>query len=325
MAGFRQRLGFRVSAAVARVLGIAEDLCFGADGPASPPLFITGLPRGGTTLVYQAICHRFRLSYTPMLTNRMPACPAFATRLVRRRVRSYESNFQSDYGRSDSPGGPGESRIWNLWFDRYSPQETLSEAHPHARRVVRSFGQIERICGAPVVTKNPRLTQWLRPLSELFPTARFLIVVRDPRAVGLSLLRRRYQRGRNPTKWYSVLPRGHEELQSRSPAGQVAGQVEGILRGLHENIKTIGPERFMVVTYEDFCADPATSLDRLAAWMQDAGCVWNVRGDLPPAFDISTRREEGVPEAVVAEFDQWCGEIDWDLLELNTNANQLEA
>ena len=323
MAGFRQRLGFRVSAAAARALGIAEDYCFGAEGPDSPPLFITGLPRGGTTLVCQAICHRFRVSYTSMLTNQLPACPAFATWLVRRRIQSYESNFRSDYGRSDSIGSPGESRIWNLWFDRYSPQSSLSEAHPHCQRVVRSFGQIERIGGAPVVTKNPRLSQWLHPMSELFPAARFLLVVRDPRAVGLSLLRRRYRRGRNPAKWYSVLPRGHETLQSRSPAGQVAGQIAGILRGLKEDIPAIGSNRFMTVTYEDFCAEPGTFLSRLAEWMEAAGSTWTTQHELPSAFEVSTRAGDGIPETADAELDEWLGEIDWNSLSLDTNLGSI--
>lgn len=316
MAGLRQRLGFRAMATAARVLGVAEDMCFGAGGPQSPPLFITGLPRAGTTVIYQAICHRFRVSYTPMLTNQLPYCPAFATRLVRRTLQSYESNFRSDYGRSDSLGAPGEGRIWNLWFDRYAPQTSLADAHPHAQRIVYSFGQIERIGGGPVVTKNPRLSQWMRPLADLFPTARFLVVVREPRAVGLSLLRRRYRRGRNPTLWYSVFPRGHESLQNRSPAGQVAGQIEGILHGLQEDIESIGAHRFSVVNYDDLCAAPTACVDRLAEWMADTGSVWETQRELPDQFKVSTRDIAEVPDSVVREFETWCESTDCTSLPL---------
>jgi hypothetical protein len=282
-----------------------ETAVFGSAGPSRPPVFVVGLPRAGTTLFYQALCHAYAFSYPTQLTDWLPFLPTVATRLTYR--AQYVSDFTSDYGRTANRSDPAESVMWNLWLDPETQYRSANELSARTRAaLIGLVGRIERVGGRPFINKNLRNTQRLPVLAELFPTAVFPVVVRDPLEVALSLLRGRIERHGSETTWLSVRPRNGSPVPNESPSAEVARQVKGLHEDLLEDMHAIGPDRFFVVSYDCLTREPRVCLERAASLLLGHGVPLEAVGSLPARFErpkrgadpLSLQQREDVAAAV---------------------------
>ncbi|HEY7946458.1 MAG TPA: sulfotransferase, partial [Acidimicrobiales bacterium] len=103
--------------------------------------------------------------------------------------------------------------------------------------------------------KTPNHLVWWRPISEAAPWMRFVAVVRDPRAVVASNLEMPWRTDRTLPAWGDDLHLAFAELWSF-----FQGQV---LRLSHE----LGPERSLVLRYEDVVKDSDATRRRLAQFL----------------------------------------------------------
>lgn len=269
----------------AGIISPTEGLFFGDNGPELPPIFILGLPRGGTTLVYQCLCHCFDLSYTPAITNTFPFAPAFSTWWALRKGLSYESDFKSQYGQTSNSKAPGESTVWNIYLDIDRFYHRVDELSPWKAGSLKKFvGRIERIGPGPFINKNLRNNQRFNLLAELFPLSVFIIVLREPRHVAYSLLRGRIENFGRPDKWFSIKPRNHQELENEAPEGAVVGQVKGIIDDLKLDMATVSKDRFALLSYEEFCEAPAKAMDCFKTFMNAHGVDLVLRQAPPERF-----------------------------------------
>lgn len=294
----------------ARVFSAFEGLAFGNDGPALPPVFIIGLPRGGTTLVYQVLCHSFKMAYTPMLSNSLIFAPSLAAWLSKRRSSQYSSDFQSDYGMSVGLSSPGEGVMWNLWFDKDRHYRRLDELEPwKAMEVLRLVGRVERIGRGPFLNKSLRHNNRLRVLAELFPQSVFLVVFRDPRDTAISLLQGRIKKEGDASSWFSVKPRSYERLKNLAPEQAVVSQVRELILDLTEDMEAIGTHRFAAVDYEDFCASPARTLEKFIIFLNRHGLSLETRQAPPSSFKISKNRTGRITPGQLEAVDTFISEI----------------
>lgn len=294
---------------VARLVSRLEGFAFGNDGPQYPPIFIGGLPRAGTTLVYQVLCHCFELAYATELTNMLPVAPALATGLCRCLGRAYVSDFQSRYGKSAGISSPGEGIMWNVWFDKGRHYASGDLPTRDVRDVVRMVGRIERLVGRPFVNKNLRHNQRLRVLADLFPSAVFLLVLRNPRDVALSLLRGRMEMYGDPRAWFSIRPRSFPAREELTPETEVVYQIQGLVTDLQEDIRTIGPERFMVIRYETFCQALSSCMQQLTDFLISHGIPVRQRQEPPAAFPLSHGRTNTLSPAQIATLTECLAEV----------------
>ena len=230
----------------------------------SPQLFILGLPRSGTTLVYQYVVHRLKVAYLTNAVGRRRASPCVTTALSRLRLDNYRSDFQSRYGKVDGTLAPREAGgVWARFFgyEGYVRADDLDASTVQTlQRTVfctqRAFG------GAPFVNKNVKHMLRLDALATHFPDSRFLVVQRDLGHVALSLLRARQASG-DAKRWWSVKPDDHDEISTLSPAEQVARQVQSLHARLNAEVGALAVNRVHRVEYEAFCAEPETLIEEL--------------------------------------------------------------
>lgn len=214
-----------------------------SSSPESGPLFVVGMPRSGTTLLSAMLDALPDVAITPELhyfTEHWPRCRAAL-----------------------APGGEGASALLahlltrpgfvELQLDEtevslLERQVAEGEATHQAvySAVLRAYATRhgERVAGE----KTPAYLLRTRLLLQLFPGARFICMVRDPRDVSLS--------------WRTAGWRGHSLFH-------------GLLwrrfsRAAHQASTRLG-ESFLVVRYEDLVSDPAgtiaTCCDHLSvAW-----------------------------------------------------------
>jgi len=149
---------------------------------------------------------------------------------------------------------PRERARWRDALVEFQKSVTL-------RRMKRSGGSAPRL-----VLKSPPHTARLAPLSEMFPDAKFIHIVRNPAEVFPSSVR----------TWASLFdmqgcqtPRA-EALPNGAPSIEdyVLSTFNELYRDFQQARSAISPDRFCELRYEDLIADPFVQIKRIYDQLQ---------------------------------------------------------
>ncbi len=265
-----------------------------------PTLHVVGVPRSGTTLLYQAVAHGLDMGYVNNLVAAFWRAPVYGLRLAQKLgVAQADSSFDSTFGRTDGIAEPHEfGYFWNAHL-RYPDLCERPPGHestidwPGLRRVIVNMALA---VGKPMAFKPMLLIWHLEAAVRSMPRTCFVWIRRDPRETALSLLRMRMSLFGTYERWASLRPGGPTWLDDEPPARQVAAQVLMLERTLEQAAAQLGPERVLTVGYEEFCADPAGVLAQTRDLLGAHGRVPAWRGTSLPPF------EPRVDEDLTAEF-----------------------
>lgn len=239
--------------------------------------FIVGAPRSGTSLVYRALCLHPRAAWLSNWLRRMPWCLQLAG--LNRLARATPALRRRAWFRDDGNAYVyGERRA--LWRRLYPspvegepvfarcgipPQGGVADA-AQLGRLQRAFATVTRVAGGDVlVSKRIANNRRIPLLLAAFPSARFVEIVRDGRAVAYSLSRvewwpgaRLWWAGVTPTEWAR---RGGNpwELCARAWVAEVDAVKEGLTRA--------DPRQVLRIRYEDLVDDPIRVLEEVGAFV----------------------------------------------------------
>ncbi|GGC13288.1 hypothetical protein GCM10011494_35210 [Novosphingobium endophyticum] len=192
------------------------------------PVFIVGVPRSGTTVVYQAMTTAWHFAYINNVTARFPRSIARASRLLRAHRWAVSKEFRNFAGGTPGSAGPNEAvAVWAHAF----PSDTHEAVQPEEvdpdreRWLVASVACLADQFQAPFISKTPCNSLRISALASIFPKALFVVVKRNLLEVAQSLLAARRQRCGNERGHYSVIPRGLEKRGNLPPVEYVAEQV----------------------------------------------------------------------------------------------------
>ncbi|HEY8001894.1 MAG TPA: sulfotransferase [Solirubrobacterales bacterium] len=241
-------------------------------------LFVCGLRRSGTTILYDALSEDpgLRSFYEPLREDSetigggsgvQAGDVSAETREVRERFRAQQyPELQIE--------------LFNCGGPRAPELELEPELPDHVRELLA-----ELLAMAPdVVIKETRLHHKLGAIAELDPDAAIIHLVRDPRAVTASMLLGRRRRtdiypdaetfftARTGRRLWSSRPIS-EELLTRRRSLEIPADIPDFLRPLvvwkaaFETMNGDGPrlfgERYALVRLEDLGADPRRELERI--------------------------------------------------------------
>ena len=242
-------------------------LLLGYDEPSMPQLFIIGLPRSGTTLVYQYIVHRLAVSYFTNGVGKLPKAPCLTTFWQRMIYGDYSSDFKSHYGKVMGPVAPREAgAFWARFFDvdDYVSFDSLSIIK--VRTLQKTIACVECIFGgAPFVNKNVKHLLRIDAIRGIFRQSHFLVVERDRIDVALSLLRGKYEMLGDPKQWLSARPPDYDALKNLSPPEQVMWQLVSLNAKMETDISYLGSKNVMRLKYETFCDQPEQVIEMLGS------------------------------------------------------------
>lgn len=255
-----------------------------------PPVFIIGVPRSGSTLLYKTLADRFEFAFINNLSANFYRTLYMGSLLSKSLGISMPQGYSIHYGALEGLGAPNEcGAFWYRWFPRgldiYTPKGVLSsDQHEEIRREILS---VSALFGAPMIFKNLFNSLRIGALVECFPEAIFIYCKRDPLQNALSLLRGRIERQGDKQAWWTLPPREVHDLMRQSYQWQVAGQVHYIERQIVRDIQSYGQERFLTINYEEFCGDVHGSLRQMESFLNRCGChVKTQRTDIPVRFDV---------------------------------------
>jgi hypothetical protein len=206
------------------------------------PLIIIGSPRSGTTFLVRMVNRFFDINVASdngtllRLYSKLSHYEPLSNDANMRRLLKH---LFADHFIQQRLVGRGLKASENDILERLGPHRTYSAlvetilGSIAAERGKRGWGY-KRASFARMVGRH---------VNDIFPTARFVHIVRDAREVALSMRR---SRGAHERNWHF----GAVDWVSHVRAGRQIGQ-------------QIGPERYREITYERLMAEPATVLTEL--------------------------------------------------------------
>lgn len=240
-------------------------LCNNALEELSDPIFIIGVPRVGSTLLYQGIIAKYKTAYLTNLHSLFYSEICLADYLVRFlklcRV-SYRETFQSRYGFSRGLLGPSEAGpTFRYWFG-----EADFNKGAHYTDCLKIRQTLATLCfseNVPFVSKNLFNSMRLIEIGKCFPGVFIVWVRRDREEVVRSILKMRRKFCGNEKRWISVKIPQWQEILDLPPEMQVKKQVSAIEEYIGRFIAARDEKLSISVDYKELCRDPESVIDRI--------------------------------------------------------------
>ncbi|MEZ5071186.1 MAG: sulfotransferase [Bacteroidales bacterium] len=226
----------------------------GKTEPEHPCIFILGPPRSGSTIVYQLITSLLEVAYVDNLANMARYQPVTGMELSKRFFGDKaHRNFESNYGTTREGGlhAPAEALYFYKWFpkDRHHTEVAdLTETQLDQFRST-TFAMIRKM-QKPLVIKNLSFSVRLPVLREALPSARYIVVRRDPFFTAQSILQGMRDHRVPMDRVWSILPKGFESLQGLPPEEIVVRQVHMIENQMAEELEKMGKDQYLILDYE---------------------------------------------------------------------------
>ena len=271
-------------------------------------LFVLALPRSGSTLTYQMLCHGLSVQYLSNIWNLTYQLPLFGGLLSRAFTRQHQSDFKSAHGFVPAIGGPAEGlRFWDWWLGTglidNACERISTKKQTRRTEYLLQVLSVLTYRGRPFVTAYLGHTLVPDKVNKAFPGAVLIRLRRDPVSNALSLLNSMRE---NDAKWVSVIPHECFGLQDKSDHERVAAQVYWLNRKL---VDADCFDAMLTVDYEDLCERPTETLAGIKSWCDQKGLSIEPKFSLPKAFDYK-----------LADL-----ELDLDAIKIGRALDQLET
>lgn len=216
------------------------------------PIFIIGLPRSGSSALYETIARHPDLGWISQATKKFPT-----SALLSRAMMALRSTSKPTEGH----------RIWRQFTreedDVLGRADVTEDARRFYSRLVATQLAIQK--KPRFLSKHPKNSLRMEFLDEIFPGAWFLHLIRDGRAVARSILEMRERHG-GLDRYWGIRPPGWRELAALDPIESVARQWRDVILDVRARSGNVGPGRYLEVRYEDFCERPAETLRVVGDW-----------------------------------------------------------
>jgi hypothetical protein len=262
--------------AAAGALGAASAASSARPGTEPEAIFVVGVSRSGTTLMRKILGKHSRIAIADENHFLGHLLPSQGVRHALRRAGDlrddaavsrvvdiiYSDEFQGGSRLRDS------SPFWR-WIAKRVPRDELETRLLDGERSERGvFTAVLRLYAdrrrkAIFGEKTPAHIRWADTLLEWYPTARIVHMVRDPRAVYRSELKRRNARPESlPYRWLVRAPQLMRSFILVEVAWAWAGAVSH-----HRTLARRYPTSYQMVRFEDLVRAPEAEIDHLCAFL----------------------------------------------------------
>ena len=259
------------------------------EAPTKPVVLVQGMPRSGTTVLYQLLAQTGAFTYPSNLIARFYRAPAMGLllqRLARPLLDEPRWALTSRAGATDGWWGPHEfGYFWRHHLQIHAHHEPTA---PAPADLVLQLGRMEAAGAGPLLFKNGILTFCTDVLRQALPTLFVVRIRRDPVDVASSILAMRTRYYGDPSAWWSLRPADIGPVEGASPEAQVAFQVR------HGMAAIDGIDAQLDLSYAGLCADPRGEVGRILEALGLEGAVHGLPAELTASRTDDRARWEGL-------------------------------
>jgi Sulfotransferase family len=261
-----------------------------APTPKLPLIFVCGASRTGTTLLSQVLIKHLPVSYINNLTAIFPRSPIVANILFGWLMREKKIAYKSYYGKSAYLTGPNEAfYIWSRWMAEDQKRVRCFLIDSKKADMIKFFGAYEQAFRKPLVNKYNNLSICANLVANLLENCYFLCMTRDPVYLAQSLLLARAEIQGDIRISYGVEDPDKLDNHDSDYIENICEQVLYHERKVKEQQEIIGPDRFWIIPYEQFCEKPEELVQSVSEKiLRQPIDIEKIRAALNP-FEISQR------------------------------------
>ena len=251
----------------------------------TPPVFIIGAPRSGTSLLYELMVTNYKFSYFSNLANifyKSPLAVSYFGKLI---INNWEGSSKSNYGTLQGLGAPSEAgAIWGRWIPEFHYlDQTVEFKQKFFSEAPGIINRMQKIFSAPFINKNVMHSVHMKLLDSIFPGCIFIDIRRNAAANVRSIINAK-EKGGGPALdsdgWWSVKPRGAEKYFGSTSEEKACAQISLLRKDIEDSVNFIGSDRYLMVTYEDICDNTEQNLSKIKNFIEQH-CNSIIRKDTP--------------------------------------------
>ena len=245
------------------------------EGDVDSPVFLLGAARSGTSLLYKALCLHPDAAWISNWVRRLPSFPQVAAlnrvaRALPARQREVWFGGATSNAYVYSSRRSLTERLFPMpvegesVFTRCGIGEDPSGAGPDQERALaRSLASVRRFDGGRrLICKRIANNRRVPLLARAFPAARFVEIVRDGRAVALSLSKVNWWED-SIVWWYGGTPRQWRDSGGH-PLELCARNWVEELKEIEAGLQHVPADQVLRLTYEGFVSSPVETLEKVA-------------------------------------------------------------
>ncbi len=264
------------------------------------PILIFGVPRSGTTLLYETLCYHPDLAWFSHhdIKNWIP-------KDEQERVTKYLIKLRDENKNKRVPMGENKLLVFGTLLEK--PLEHTDKIPTEAETFWRKFFGFNFIKRVSVgmqgkiredvaiflqkekknrfLNKAPQNCMRLHALKQCFPDAKFINIHRDPRQVISSMIQKEKEEGKFDT---GIMIKNSDMFNSLGYVEKWAWQYKEITEHIHDFSKTMNAENFLNVYYEELTRDPVQTLDKILKFceLRSEGII----GDMIPTIHATSTK-----------------------------------
>lgn len=274
-------------------------------GVIKKPIFIVGVPRTGTTMLYRIMCQHPELAWFSHLDLKYWFSPKEQEDLKRRYTKLKEEGKPVPrnegslfvFGTNQGTPLPGTDRVpteaGTFWY-KFVGNDTKVSVDNKLKIYESIANAITSMGRQRFLNKSPQNSVRLFLLKELFPDAKFINCIRDPRPVVSSMMERDEKEGEFDP---GIPVKNKSELNKMEPAQKWAWYYKTITDAIYDFAVQQDETNFLTVIYEDFQEHPYENLRKILKFCEIKQLP-NLKEIVPPMRKkaLSKWREKINPE-----------------------------
>jgi hypothetical protein len=273
----------------------------------TPPVFIIGPPRSGSTLLYQCLVNTLDFGYLANVHGLVYGAPTLVEHLTHATDRPRNFPYRSEFGRTRGAWSPSEcGEFWYRFFRKNPQYVSAHHVTDRKKQELRNvIATLSRIMKRPLLIKNMPNALRLGPLAQALPSAVYLVTRRQELATARSILGARLSLHGNYERWWSMAPPRTDGVRNLPPTLQVLEQIRSVYDEIDTHREKMSRDLFLDVSYESFCANPGQQIARIKTYLESHGIAVPYIAPPPDSFPHSSgTRLPADMEAQLAEHAQ---------------------
>lgn len=258
-----------------KLKNIEKKQLFTTDSSSSPiyqPVFIIGLPRTGSTFLYQLITNRYNVSYFDNLFDIMHKFPLSGMYYSNLIYGDKPHNcFRSTMGGTLRYGLHCPSEAGNYWyrfFERNKYRVLPEDLSQDLKKQLKlEFITILNRYKKPLVIKNLANSLRLILIKELFPKAKIIVINRKEQDVFNSILKVRKIKSIKANDFWSIYPPEIDSVKYNNEKELICSQIRSLEEQISKDIKIFPQNNVLMINYEEIINSLGKALGVLDEFM----------------------------------------------------------